>query len=290
MTGFACTEECVGNIVVIIEIKGYNSKYSEFNILAPKQFVRFETDMRRLVSGYCRRGKVDINIRVKDAQKKLKISVNEGAVVSYIEAGEKIAGIAATALPFDKTIRLRDLLSLDGVLEIESDCGAEDENWELIKPVFIKVLEAFSAEREREGAGTEENILSYVAILEEAVKKINRYVPELEATIKKNIKERFIELDIDGLDENRILCETAVLLMKYTIAEELFRLGSHLAEFRAEVQRNASPGKKLDFLSQEINREINTIGSKSNKLEVSQLVVDMKDALENIREQLRNIE
>ena len=92
------------------------------------------------------------------------------------------------------------------------------------------------------------------------------------------------------IDENRILAETAVLLMKYTINEELSRLSSHLDEFRAEVGRNPSPGKKLDFLCQEINREINTIGSKTPILEVSHAVVEMKEALENIREQLRNVE
>jgi uncharacterized protein (TIGR00255 family) len=94
----------------------------------------------------------------------------------------------------------------------------------------------------------------------------------------------------DGVDENRILTETAALLVKYSIAEEISRLSSHLAEFRAEAKRNGSPGKKLDFLCQEINREINTIGSKTSNLEVSRAVVAMKDALENIREQLRNVE
>ena len=92
------------------------------------------------------------------------------------------------------------------------------------------------------------------------------------------------------IDENRILAETAVLLVKYTIAEELSRLSSHLAEFRSETAKNPRPGKKLDFLCQEINREINTIGAKSAILKVSRAVVEMKEALENVREQLRNVE
>jgi uncharacterized protein (TIGR00255 family) len=124
------------------------------------------------------------------------------------------------------------------------------------------------------------------------------YTPVLENSIRENIRTRFAELLEDAgsaglghsIDENRILAETAVLLMKYTINEELSRLSSHLAEFRAEAERNSSPGKKLDFLCQEINRDINTIGSKTPILEVSHAVVEMKDALENIREQLRNVE
>ncbi|MDR0878329.1 MAG: DUF1732 domain-containing protein, partial [Treponema sp.] len=111
-----------------------------------------------------------------------------------------------------------------------------------------------------------------------------------ESSIKENLKSRFAEVLGNQIDENRILAETAILLMKYTISEELSRLASHLGEFRAETERNPSPGKKLDFLCQEINREINTIGSKTPILEVSRAVVDMKDALENVREQLRNVE
>jgi uncharacterized protein (TIGR00255 family) len=302
MTGFACAEENVGDAVVIVEIRGCNSKYSEFNISIPNQFLKFENDMRRLISSYCGRGKVDVNIRIKNEQQNQKISVNENAVHAYIEACGKIVnainaeysdateGGEEHVPQFDKTIRIYDLLSLAGVLEVETDSCAEYEKWDLVRPVFIKVLEKFNLEREREGANTEENILSHITVLERSVKKIKQYVPELEAIIKKNIKERFEELKIDSIDENRILCETAILLMKYTIAEELSRLDSHLGEFRQEAKRNTSSGKKLDFLSQEIHREINTIGAKSYILEVSQLVVNMKDALENIREQLRNVE
>jgi uncharacterized protein (TIGR00255 family) len=112
----------------------------------------------------------------------------------------------------------------------------------------------------------------------------------MEKEFQENLRGRFKELLGDGIDENRILQETAVLLVKNTIAEEISRLEAHLAEFRAEAERNPSPGKKLDFLCQEINREINTIGSKTPNLEVSRAVVDMKDALENIREQLSNVE
>jgi uncharacterized protein (TIGR00255 family) len=112
----------------------------------------------------------------------------------------------------------------------------------------------------------------------------------MEALIQENLRTRFAELLGDKIDENRILAETATLLMKYTVSEEISRLSSHLEEFRLETGRNPSPGKKLDFLCQEINREINTIGSKTPVLEVSRAVVAMKDALENIREQLRNVE
>jgi uncharacterized protein (TIGR00255 family) len=135
-----------------------------------------------------------------------------------------------------------------------------------------------------------DDILAQIAVLEESAQSISAYVPEIEKTIKENLRTRFAELLGDKIDESRILAETAVLLMKYTISEELSRLSSHLKEFRLETERNPSPGKKLDFLSQEINREVNTISSKTPMLEVSRIVVEMKNALENIREQLRNVE
>jgi uncharacterized protein (TIGR00255 family) len=135
-----------------------------------------------------------------------------------------------------------------------------------------------------------EDILTHIAVLDESAKSISSFVPEIEKAIKENLRTRFAELLGEKIDENRILAETAVLLIKYTISEELSRLTSHLKEFRLETERNPSPGKKLDFLSQEINREINTISSKTPMLEVSRIVVEMKNSLENIREQLRNVE
>jgi uncharacterized protein (TIGR00255 family) len=178
---------------------------------------------------------------------------------------------------------------MEGVLEIEKD--RDDGRYRsLIEPLLQKAADQFEAERVREGKHTQDDILSNIAYLETAVKNVAAHVPAIETSIRENLKTRFVELLGDRIDENRILAETAVLLMKYTISEELSRLSAHLTEFRSETERNPSPGKKLDFLCQEINREINTIGSKTQVLELSRAVVDMKNALENIREQLRNVE
>ena len=148
----------------------------------------------------------------------------------------------------------------------------------------------FEAERVREGRRTEEDILAHVDTLERMRGKISVLAPLLEASLQEHIRGRFAEVLGDAVDESRVLTETATLLVKYTIGEELCRLGAHLAEFREESAGNATAGKKLDFLCQEINREINTIGAKTPQLEVSRAVVTMKEALENIREQLRNVE
>ena len=184
---------------------------------------------------------------------------------------------------------LNVILGLEGVLESETERDPEKYRL-IIEPVLAAASDQAEAERLREGKHTLDDILSHIAILEESVKVVSSYAPILEEAIKENLRARFTELLGDRIDETRILSETAVLLMKYTISEELARLSSHLSEFRLEAERNPSPGKKLDFLSQEINREINTVGSKTPVLEVSRAVVEMKKALENIREQLRNVE
>ncbi|HDQ13193.1 MAG TPA: DUF1732 domain-containing protein, partial [Sediminispirochaeta sp.] len=131
-----------------------------------------------------------------------------------------------------------------------------------------------------------QNIESLTATLE----TIESHSDALEGQIKNDLTRRFQELVADNYDENRILAETAVLLMKYSIGEETVRMRSHIEQFRRYMGEKTGVGKKLDFICQELNREINTIGSKSNIVEINQAVVEAKDALEKIREQLRNVE
>ncbi|MCL2809731.1 MAG: DUF1732 domain-containing protein, partial [Treponema sp.] len=184
---------------------------------------------------------------------------------------------------------LKELLQMESVLEIEKDRDSE-HYWQDVQPLLDEAVQVFCNEREREGKHTENDIISNLEKIEKSLEMINTFVPTIEQTLKDNIKTRFSELLGNQIDENRILAETASLLLKYTISEEISRLSSHLTEFRKETEHNPRPGKKLDFLCQEINREINTIGSKSAIIEVNSEVVKMKEMLENIREQLRNIE
>ncbi|MDR3191671.1 MAG: DUF1732 domain-containing protein, partial [Treponema sp.] len=206
-------------------------------------------------------------------------------VRAYTAAFNSLAEI----LRVDEKPDLKTLIGLEGVLEVEW-LRDEDRYWERLEGALKTALDRFSAERSREGRHTQEHILSQIGVIEDSLGQVALHAEELEATIQENLRSRFQELLADRIDENRILAETAVLLMKYTISEEISRLRSHLAEFRAEAERSPSPGKKLDFLSQEMNREINTIGSKAPLIEVSRAVVEMKNALENVREELRNVE
>jgi uncharacterized protein (TIGR00255 family) len=293
MTSYALYEVYDEAYSLSVEIKGYNSRYLEVSCSLPPAFSPLETRVRGLIGERFGRGKIELTARFKDHGFVPSISINKAMLNAYAKA----LGEAAESIGSDEKPSLALFMRLEGVLEIEKD--RDDElNWQRLEPVLAEAMARFDVERVREGKHTEEDVLGYIQTLEAATKTAASYAPTLEASIRENIRTRFMELLEDAgstalgntIDENRILAEIAVLLMKYTINEELSRLSSHLAEFRAEVERNPSPGKKLDFLCQEINREINTIGSKTPILEVSHAVVEMKEALENIREQLRNVE
>ena len=289
MTGFAYTEKQQDGVSVAVEIKSYNSRFLELYINLNQQLAPLEPRIRGIIAERCRRGKIEVNVREKKDGARFSVNVNGEAVRAYSSAVERVKSLLPSAYA-EQNLPLEAFFQLDGVDEVEKESDSEDVAWAEIKDVFFETLEKFEREREREGLHTKENVLSYITILEKSRDTVVSFLPQIERSIKDNIKIRFAELAADGIDENRVLAETALLLMKYTIAEEVSRLSSHLTAFRAEIDGSAGVGKKLDFICQEINREINTIGSKTPLIEVSRTVVDMKDAVENIREQLRNVE
>jgi uncharacterized protein (TIGR00255 family) len=285
MTGYACRETSGEDLSLSVEIKSYNSRFLELSVSLPPWLSGLERRIRDFLGARINRGKVETNVRLREHNAKISVSVNTEAALAY----QKAVSLLAESLKTGEKPGLSLILGMEGVLEIEK--SRDDERyWRLIAPVLTQAAEDFEAERIREGGHTEADILSHIGAIEAALQTVAARAPALETSIRENLRSRFAELLGNQIDENRVLAETAVLLVKYSISEEISRLSSHLAEFRAETKRNPSPGKKLDFLCQEINREINTIGSKTTVLEVSRAVVDMKDALENVREQLRNVE
>ena len=285
MTGYAYNEKTGQDFSVSVEIKGCNSRYLEIYVNLPPWLSMFEVKIREKLSSCCGRGKVDVFVRVREHNVPVNVNINKNAIRAYYEAINNIA----EELDIKENPNLQTLLEMESVLEIEK-IRDEERYWLEIQPLLDEASQVFCREREREGKHTKEDILFHLGIIESSLKAVSSFAPVIEQTLKDNIKTRFAELLGSQIDENRILAETASLLLKYTISEEISRLSSHLGEFRKEAEKNQRPGKKLDFMCQEINREINTIGSKSAIIEVSAEVVKMKEALENIREQLRNIE
>ena len=285
MTGYAYREKTGQDLSVSVEIKSYNNRYLEIYVNLPPWLSSLEMKVREHISSCCSRGKVEVFIRLREHNAPVTISVNTNAARAYMDAINKLT----EDIGLDEKCGLKTLLEMEGILEVEKN--RDDERYrQAIEPLLKDAIQGFAAEREREGKHTEEDILVNLEKIESSLENIVLFVPVIEQTIKENIKTRFAEVLGSQIDEHRILTETAALLLKYTISEEISRLSAHLSEFRAEIGKNPKAGKKCDFLSQEINREINTIGSKSAIIEVSGDVVKMKEALENIREQLRNVE
>jgi uncharacterized protein (TIGR00255 family) len=228
---------------------------------------------------------VELSIRYREHNAPFPVRVNLEAARAYYGAALE----TARALGLGEGPSLETILAMEGVLEAEQGRDTE-KAFSRIEPLLKEALGLFEAERIREGAHTLGDILSHLSVLESSLARVASCAALMDEKLKETVKARFEELLGNNVDENRVLAETAALLIKYTISEELSRLDAHLKEFRAELDRNESPGKKLDFLCQELNREINTMGAKVSVAELGMEVVNMKEALENIREQLRNVE
>ena len=181
------------------------------------------------------------------------------------------------------------LISQPGVLNSNKSYDVEKYR-AMIEPVFDASLKKFIADTEREGANMKADLEAKLTKLEKCAAFFKEWQPKMEEIFKEQITTRFNELLGENADQNRIMTEMAAMLVKYTINEEIVRLASHIKAMKDEINNNPIPGKRLDFICQEMNREINTIGSKNQFAEVSAMVINAKDALENIREQSKNVE
>ena len=287
MTGYAYEEKNYESAVISVEIKSVNSRFLDLTVNLPPYLNPLESYFRGKITEKVFRGKVDVYIRVKELESNPDITVDEGAVKAYSEAVKKV--IKASGFETDSKSALDFILSQPGV--IVSNHSYDMEKYKaLIEPVFDSVLEKFNADREREGENMKRDLQEKLEKLLKCAHFFTEWQPKMEEMFKEQITTKFRELLEDKADENRIMTETAAMLVKYTINEEIVRLKSHIEAMRSELANNPTPGKKLDFICQEMNREINTIGSKNQFAEVGAMVITAKDSLENIREQSKNVE
>jgi uncharacterized protein (TIGR00255 family) len=285
MTGYGCGEAAAEKFQLGLEIKSYNNRYLDIYVNTPLALSPLEPRVRDYLAKKILRGKVEVSVKLKDTEDEADISVDPVFVAGCMAALRRVADIAGTG----EAPRLRDLLGMDGILRADKKRDMEDY-WRELAPLLEKVLADFEASRVREGEATEKDVLRLLDRVGKNAEDVAACVPELESYFTKCIRGRMEELLADKVDEARIAAEVALLLVKYSIHEELQRLASHREAFLAAAAEPGAVGKKLDFICQEMNREINTIGSKNVLAGISRRVVDMKDCLENIREQVRNIE
>ena len=285
MTGYAYEEKSTEEATVSVEIKSVNSRFLDLAINLPPYLNPLESYFRAKITEKVLRGKVDVYIRVRENESDSEVIPDTNAAVAYMNAIKKIA--EATGFADDVSLGL--IISQPGVLNVNRKYDVEKYK-AMIEPVFEAALTCFMDDRMREGENMKADLQKKLEKLSECAKSFTEWQPKMEQYFKEQITTKFRELLEDKADENRIMTETAAMLVKYTINEEIVRLNSHIAAMRDELAKNPAPGKRLDFICQEMNREINTIGSKNQFAEVGAMVITAKDSLENIREQSKNVE
>lgn len=286
MTGYSYNEELGENYSVSVEIKSVNSRFLDLSINLPSFLGRLESKFKELITSKIQRGKIDIFIRIKENNVPVTISVDEKMAKSYFDAISKVANTIGQT---EKDIPLSLIISQEGVLTSQKEIDI-DYYWNLILPIFEKAFEDFVVDRKREGENLKNDLLFQLDKIQKASEIFSEWQPKMENAFKESILKKFNEILADKVDEQRVMTEVAALMVKYTINEEIVRLKSHINALTKEIEENPIPGKRIDFICQEMNREINTIGSKNQFIEIAQEVINAKDALENIREQSKNIE
>ena len=274
--------------VFTVEMKSVNSRYLDINIRMPKTLISLEEEIRKMISNSLNRGKVDVFINLKnynDGSGIPKVDIN--LAQGYLECLKEIE----TKLGVKNDISVMQIARFPEVITVVEEEDKIEEVWKELKPLINDSLEMMSGMREVEGNKLKEDILSKISVIEELVSKVEEFADTIPKAFKMKLEERVKELlgNVE-IDENRIAMEVCMLADKATVDEEIIRLRSHINQVRETLNLNDPIGRKLDFIVQEMNRETNTIGSKSSDIQMTNIVIDIKNILEKIREQVQNIE
>lgn len=276
------------NIFFKVEIKSVNSRYSEFNIRMPKTLIAFEDRVRKLLKEEISRGKVDVYINYNFlSQSDTKVVADAHLAGEYLKAFEDLRD----ELGLISEISLRDIYTMEGVISTISNDDDKEELWEPLKSAVTIALNQFVEARELEGAALksdfEEKLKDITACAEFIRDKAPAVIEDNTKKLRENIEKN---LNKDELDLQRLTTEVAIMCDKLSIDEEIVRIFSHLLQFNDIINRYNSIGRNLDFLVQELNREVNTVGSKTGDIEILNKVVELKSHIEKLREQIQNIE
>ena len=291
MTGFGRGQSLLADRKCNVEIKSINSKYCDIQIRIPKILNGLENRVRETVTKAMNRGKIDVFIYYEDNREDSKaVTVDLPLVKAYQHALEEISGIIGN----EERIYASQIAKMNDVLQVQAVQLDEAEAWNLLSAAMDEAIEAICAMREKEGAALILDVMDKCMTMESFRRKILERAPFVSQEYRTRLQQRITELAGDlakGLiDEQRLAMEVAIFADKCAIDEELVRLDSHIEQLRSTLQEKQAVGKKLDFILQEMNREINTIGSKANDITITKCVVEMKTELEKIREQIQNIE
>lgn len=289
MTGFGRGEYRDDNYEIIVEMKSINHRYKDFFIRLPRQISMIEENIRKFVSEEIIRGRIEINVKMNRFKIKEKsLDLNYNLAEDYVKCLTTIKEFFPS-LSGDISLSLVSRFP-DVIITQEEDI---DFNliWEKIKPALKEAINNILVSRKKEGLNLKKDFIKRLNYLKDYLNIIIDQAPKVTEDYKKKLEDRIKEFTNSiEVDENRLLTEVAYYSDRVNITEEITRLQSHLDRFFTILDEDDAIGRKLDFLIQEMNREINTIGSKANDIQISNCVVDMKSELEKMREQIQNIE
>lgn len=288
MTGFGQGESSDGKYSVRVEIKSVNHRYLDLFLRLPKQYSQLEEIVRTIIAGRIARGRVEVTVLVEEfGDQGRSVQINRALLQGYLVALTEIK----TEIGASEPLTLAHVLSLPGVLEVDEP----DRDWEDLQKVLSQAvnggLDGLEAMRVAEGKRLFQDLHEKIELVQSFSTKAAELSPQVVVDYRNRLRERLADL-IEGatITEERFLGEVAIFADRCSIDEELVRLASHIQQLKGALHSTGSVGRKLDFLIQEMNREVNTIGSKGNNVLIANLVVDMKSELEKIREQVQNIE
>ena len=288
MTGFGRAEEITDNYKLSVEIKSVNHRYLDLNIKMPRRFFPFEADIRNIVKEYVSRGKVDLFINYLDFKDKAGgVYLNKNIVEKYLDIGLELC----KEYKIVDDLKVSHLLQLPDVISIDEPELDEDEIKSRLFTVLKKACKVFLSTREAEGEKLFTDMSSKLKVLADTTENIDKRYPEVLEEYKAKLTLKVNEL-LSGasIEENRIATEVTLFADKIGIDEEVVRLFSHIKAMNDEMKLDTGIGRKLDFLAQEMNREANTILSKSTDLNIANYAIILKTEIEKIREQIQNIE
>ncbi|MBV1774471.1 YicC family protein [Burkholderiaceae bacterium DAT-1] len=284
MTGYAiASRELVGG-VLSVELRAVNHRFLDLSLRLPEELRPLENTLREKLSGRISRGKLECRMGFAARNEAAPgLELNEGLLHQLVDLSRRARGIAHDA----GDLRMGELLRWPGVLV--SDSVSPEKMQETALELLDLAITDFTATREREGAKLAAMMLERVVGIEQHVAQIAPRMPEIVANYEAKLKERLVDA-IGSADDDRIKQEVALFAQRIDVAEELSRLSAHTSEVRRILKQKGPVGKRLDFLMQELHREANTLGSKSVSLESTQVSMELKVLIEQMREQVQNIE
>jgi len=286
MTGFGQVQHDDGKLQIGVEVKSLNSKFLDLGLRLPKVFSEKEIDVRNLISEKLERGKISIAIEYqRHGQLEIKQTYNEELFLTYYTQLKRLADRAMA--PYENLFEAA--LNSPDVIQSRQDESA-DGDWDAVKKLILQAIGSCDEFRKAEGKALESKLTEYIKSIRGALLKVEELDPKRVERIREKLKGNVVAfLGEEGYDTNRLEQEIIFYIEKLDIHEERVRLKTHLDYFLQILSESQSSGKKLGFISQEIGREINTIGSKANDAEIQKHVVLMKEELEKIKEQLNNV-